>query len=539
MAGRGNGVFQEFRNQDIQNLGLGALDYTSLASKNVLKTLMVRSLRSVPNGNGRAVDSDGDGLKDDNDQPFVHGTNQFIADSRWRLLRRQLRGHPRRPGLRGRTTKDIRGCDPASPLTRNCICRDTDGDGLSQFAEAYLKTRAGLVDSDGDGIPDGLEAQYGLDPLASNNGVDTDNDGVSDLEEIKAGTDPTRPDKNLYDLTAVQYTSKAEIQPDGSVCYDYVVSNLELVTPPNGVGAAQAGYNLFKVWFAEAPESAVSSDYGVWKAACAWAQYDASGIRVPAGPDIQVDDAAFLAAQPPDQRSGLPDSLRGDAAVRTHRARLLAAALAGMLGLGIACTQSYLYDERRRDQLPTDRTLVLEGRFCTLGTNDVVRPIKILFAFDASPVDAGQRPERHPGLRGGPAAQLAAPGPEHRVQRDALRREHHRLAHQERPGRVRAAAVLQPGGLHHARGPDPQLHQSQRQPRLDRLHQGAVRDLRHPQHRHHREPERGGRRPGRTRGPATSSSSSPTATPPSTRTTSSSRATRSAASGSSGSWWTT
>jgi hypothetical protein len=68
----------------------------------------------------------------------------------------------------------------------------------------------------------------------------------------------------------------------------------------------------------------------------------------------------------------------------THRARLLAAALVGLLGLGIACTQSYLYDERRRDQLPIDRTLTIEGRFCTLGTNDVVRPIKILFAFDAS-----------------------------------------------------------------------------------------------------------------------------------------------------------
>ena len=67
-----------------------------------------------------------------------------------------------------------------------------------------------------------------------------------------------------------------------------------------------------------------------------------------------------------------------------RRARLVAAALAGMLGLGVACTQSYLYDERRRDELPTDRTITLEGRFCTLGTNDVVRPIKILFAFDAS-----------------------------------------------------------------------------------------------------------------------------------------------------------
>jgi hypothetical protein len=69
--------------------------------------------------------------------------------------------------------------------------------------------------------------------------------------------------------------------------------------------------------------------------------------------------------------------------VTSPRARLVAAALAGMLGLRVACTQSYLYDERRRDQLPTDRTLTFEGA-CTLGTNDVVRPIKILFVFDAS-----------------------------------------------------------------------------------------------------------------------------------------------------------
>ena len=294
MAARGNGVFQMFRNNDIQNMGLGGLDYTSLASRNVVKSLIVRSLRSDPRVSGRVVDSDGDGLPDDQDQPFIHGTNQFVADTdgdcfddNFEVLHSDLGFDP--------AVKDIRGCDPASPLTRNCVCRDTDGDGLSQFAEAYLKTRPGLVDSDGDGLPDGLEAQYGLDPLTPNYNVDTDNDGIPDIEEIRAGTDPTVPDRNLYDLAAVHYTSSPTVQPDGSVCYDYVVSNLELVTPPSGVGANQAGYNLFKIWFAEAPESAVSSDYVVWKAACAWAQYDQAGIRVPAGPDIEVDDAAFMA----------------------------------------------------------------------------------------------------------------------------------------------------------------------------------------------------------------------------------------------------
>lgn len=48
------------------------------------------------------------------------------------------------------------------------------------------------------------------------------------------------------------------------------------------------------------------------------------------------------------------------------------------------CTNSYLYDERRTDQLPLDRSMAMEGRFCTIGTNEVVRPIKILMVMDAS-----------------------------------------------------------------------------------------------------------------------------------------------------------
>jgi len=294
-AARGNGVFQEFLDGQIQSLGLGALDYSSLASQNVLKTLMVRSMRSVPAVTTHAVDSDGDGLSDDQDQPYVHGTNPFLPDTdgdcfddHFEVIHMDLGFDPAK--------KDIRGCDPNSPLTPGCVCRDTDGDGLSQFAEAYLKTRPELVDTDGDGIPDGIEVLYGLDPLTPNGpNQDTDTDGISDIEEIRAGTDPSVPDRALYDMAAIQYATSAQVQPDGSVCYDYVVSNLQLVTPPPGVGASQNGYNLFKIWFAEAPESGVGTDYGVWKTACAWAQYDGAGVRVPAGPDIEVDDQSFVA----------------------------------------------------------------------------------------------------------------------------------------------------------------------------------------------------------------------------------------------------
>ncbi len=302
VALRGNGVYQEFLDGNIQSLGLGALDYSSLASRNVLKSLIVQSLRSEPAVTLRKVDSDGDGLPDDADQAYLYSSSQlspFQPDSnqdgfsdRFEVLHQAEGFHP------GSPIKDLRGCDPTRTATLGCrYFTDTDGDGLTQWEEAYLGTHPNLVDSDGDGIPDGIEVRYGLDPLTSNNGKDTDSDGISDLEEIRAGTDPSTPDRSLYDSSAVQYTFVANPQTDNSVCYDYSVSGLELVTPPNSVGTTE-GYNLFKVWFAEAPESAVASDYGVWKVACAWAQYapalgNATGVRVPAGPDLQVNDANF------------------------------------------------------------------------------------------------------------------------------------------------------------------------------------------------------------------------------------------------------
>lgn len=70
-----------------------------------------------------------------------------------------------------------------------------------------------------------------------------------------------------------------------------------------------------------------------------------------------------------------------------RRDRGLALAAAGVLLAGLAvssCTDTYLYDQRREDQLPRDRTVSIVGTFCTPSANEVVRPIKILIALDAS-----------------------------------------------------------------------------------------------------------------------------------------------------------
>nr|ABQ53165.1 MtsD [Myxococcus fulvus HW-1] len=294
-ADMGNGVYQEFNDTgEISNLGLGALDYSSFASRNVMKTLMVESLSSAPGDTGRVLDSDGDGVPDAVDNSFTLKTNTFVADSDGDCLDDGFEHRREDQGFKAANDLDARGCNPASPPTPNCVCRDTDGDGLSQFAEDHLRTRTGIVDSDGDGVPDGLESRWGLDPLENSvAGLDTDGDGIPDYQELRAGSDPTRRDKAFHERFGYQYETRiAEVRPDGSLCYDFTISNLQLVTPPDRAGVKQ-GYNLFKVWFAEAPESGVSTDYGVWRTACAWAQYAPPSVRVPLGPELTFEDGDF------------------------------------------------------------------------------------------------------------------------------------------------------------------------------------------------------------------------------------------------------
>ncbi|MBL9038762.1 MAG: VWA domain-containing protein [Archangium sp.] len=289
-AQRGNGVYQEFNDfQGIAQINLGALDYSSLASRNVMKSLIVQALSSEPGEVNRLIDSDGDGLPDDVDNDFSYKTNRFIGDTDGDGFLDKFEVDHFENGFLP-DQKDGRGCDPMSPLTPGCVVRDTDGDGLSQYAEQYLDKLKlfdnNLVDADGDGIPNGLEVRYGLDPLkAQGAGLDTDGDGVPDLEEFRVGSNPVRRDHAYSEKNAYQYELTSETQGDGRICYDFTVSNLQLVTPPTRAGLRQ-GFNLFKLWFGEAPESGAATDYGTWRTACAWAQYDPPSVRVPAGPQV-------------------------------------------------------------------------------------------------------------------------------------------------------------------------------------------------------------------------------------------------------------
>ena len=74
---------------------------------------------------------------------------------------------------------------------------DTDGDGLPDQVEADYGTSPTLWDTDGDGLSDGDELDIGCDPTE----WDTDGDGLDDGAEILVGTSPLAPDSDLDGFT--------------------------------------------------------------------------------------------------------------------------------------------------------------------------------------------------------------------------------------------------------------------------------------------------------------------------------------------------
>ena len=78
------------------------------------------------------------------------------------------------------------GMDPDNPED---ALNDLDGDGLTNLEEFYQSTNPTVSDTDGDGIDDAYEVSYGLNPLAGDASADADNDGATNLEEFTAGTE--------------------------------------------------------------------------------------------------------------------------------------------------------------------------------------------------------------------------------------------------------------------------------------------------------------------------------------------------------------
>ncbi len=92
------------------------------------------------------------------------------------------------------------GCGSATASTGWYI------DSVQVYATAYTAT---TIDADGDGIPDGYERLYGLNPNDPSDAAgDLDGDGVNNLQEYLAGTDP-RDATSVLRVTQTAYSPTA------------------------------------------------------------------------------------------------------------------------------------------------------------------------------------------------------------------------------------------------------------------------------------------------------------------------------------------
>ncbi|NPE09197.1 MAG: hypothetical protein GNW80_13005 [Asgard group archaeon] len=130
-----------------------------------------------------AFDSDNDGITDF-DETDIWGTNPYDADTDGDEIDDYF--------------EIVYNLNPLDPSDRD---EDPDQDDLTNFEEYYWmreiyssSTDPNNPDTDFDGMPDGYEHEFNLDPLIPNGEYDADADHLTNLEEYLLGTDPRNSD---------------------------------------------------------------------------------------------------------------------------------------------------------------------------------------------------------------------------------------------------------------------------------------------------------------------------------------------------------
>ena len=198
--------------QDIEHLNLG-----SLSAPLVLRRIYAWNRNSIPRNGKLLIDSDGDGISDEDETQIYH-TDPLNYDTDGDGLGD---GVEVKVGLDPLKPNTLTGCDPTS---------DADGDGLNDCEELVLGTDPCQLDTDGDGFSDLVEVLRGTNPLVPENTLDSDRDGYANTDELADHTDPLSNDlafrsQHAYFVT----TSEAPQTSDGRNCYNFTVGNIGLV----------------------------------------------------------------------------------------------------------------------------------------------------------------------------------------------------------------------------------------------------------------------------------------------------------------------
>lgn len=224
---------------------LNSINYASLQRSLKLKRLIAFNRNAVSRHSVLLVDTDGDGLPDEDEKRF--GTDPTVPDSDGDYIND---GIEVKMAMNPNAYDTINGCAPAD---------DTDGDRLLDCEERVLGTDSCITDSDGDGLPDFVEFATGTNPLVPEDLDDSDHDGHSNAEEVLMHTDPGSADiaysQNRgygYFISENDSAGKPIVTPDGRQCYDidaYNISLVETLSRLTLLGQVPKGNNELYLYF--------------------------------------------------------------------------------------------------------------------------------------------------------------------------------------------------------------------------------------------------------------------------------------------------
>lgn len=287
MALLGNGTYRSFA--ATERINLFAIDFTSFIRTFALKQLVAMNLNALPSQGQSLVDTDGDGLTDE--EEHLAGTSPGLADTDGDGFSDLVEVRQNEAGL-----------DPLFSGDADCRMdtdrRDDDGDGLLNCEERYFGTNSRLIDSDADGYPDDVEIRMGTNPSDADALADGDFDGALNGTELAGHTDPVHDD--VADFSRVAYRTTLRLLrdpglPPGRLCYDFSVSNITLV-PTGPVPGQLEGSNTIVLRVASAPADA-PEDFGNHQVACVRPRYRSEPeSKVPASGQMLLPLTAFKKA---------------------------------------------------------------------------------------------------------------------------------------------------------------------------------------------------------------------------------------------------
>jgi len=267
MAARGNGQFRTF--ETAESIDFINIVDMRLTAEYMIKFIVADNLNVRARGDMLYVDSDGDGLSDEEEtRPFEswwQPTSTTTADSDgdglsdYFELAVSTAGNPMDPNWQDSPCQyDLDGTYSYS---------DIDQDGLNDCEEYVKGTNRFHPDTDHDGIPDHVEFLAGTTPLDNLNYHDSDFDGAVDWFEVQAHTDVLGEDSlvrerhgyryNLVDRGIHQFDHGSGIVSNVRR-YDFDISNIGIMATSgcsiNGLPDLNPGENRIRLFIAQVPE---------------------------------------------------------------------------------------------------------------------------------------------------------------------------------------------------------------------------------------------------------------------------------------------